>query len=100
MEYYALTDIGKIREKNQDQAATAINLKDQILGVVCDGMGGLKGGEIASQQAVCMFVEDFEQVRKTENNFYHFFCNEMIEIDDMVAGLTDERANFFLPEQP
>ena len=40
MEYYALTDIGKIREKNQDQAATAINLKDQILGVVCDGMGG------------------------------------------------------------
>ena len=30
MEYYALTDIGKIREKNQDQAATAINLKDQI----------------------------------------------------------------------
>ena len=38
-----------------------------------------------------MFVEDFEQVRKTENNFYHFFCNEMIEIDDMVAGLTDER---------
>lgn len=28
MEYYALTDIGKIREKNQDQAATAINLKE------------------------------------------------------------------------
>ena len=48
MEYYALTDIGKVREKNQDQAATAINLKDQVLGVVCDGMGGHKAGEIAS----------------------------------------------------
>ena len=34
MEYYALTDIGKIREKNQDQAATAINLKDQVLFVM------------------------------------------------------------------
>ena len=31
MEYYALTDIGKIREKNQDQAATAINLLVRLL---------------------------------------------------------------------
>ena len=44
MEYYALTDIGKIREKNQVQAASAINLNDQVLGVVCDGMGGLRAG--------------------------------------------------------
>ena len=57
MEYYALTDIGKIREKNQDQAATAINLKDQILGVVCDGMGGHKAGDYASVHTVDRFVE-------------------------------------------
>lgn len=48
MEYFALTDIGKVRNKNQDQAVTAINGKDQILGLVCDGMGGHKAGEIAS----------------------------------------------------
>lgn len=48
MEYFALTDIGKVRGKNQDQAVTAINGKDQILGLVCDGMGGHKAGEIAS----------------------------------------------------
>lgn len=48
MEYFALTDIGKIRNKNQDQAVAAINGKDQILGLVCDGMGGHKAGEIAS----------------------------------------------------
>ena len=48
MEYFAATDIGKIREKNQDKAVTAINLKDQVLGLVCDGMGGHKAGEIAS----------------------------------------------------
>ena len=56
MEYYALTDIGKIREKNQDQAATAINLKDQVLGVVCDGMGGHKAGDLASS-----YAEDIRQ---------------------------------------
>lgn len=48
MEYFAATDIGRVREKNQDQAVTAINLKDQVLGLVCDGMGGHKAGEIAS----------------------------------------------------
>lgn len=48
MEYFALTDIGKVRNKNQDQAVAAINVKDQILGLVCDGMGGHKAGEIAS----------------------------------------------------
>lgn len=48
MEFFALTDIGKVREKNQDQAVAAINGKDQILGLVCDGMGGHKAGEIAS----------------------------------------------------
>ena len=49
MEYFAATDIGRVREKNQDQAVTAINLKDQVLGLVCDGMGGHKAGEIASR---------------------------------------------------
>lgn len=48
MEYFALTDIGRIRNKNQDQAVAAINGKDQVLGLVCDGMGGHKAGEIAS----------------------------------------------------
>ena len=89
----AHTDVGVVKKINQDSLLIEIaetDIGQILLAAVCDGMGGLKGGEIASQQAVCMFVEDFEQVRKTENNFYHFFCNE-IEIDDMVAGLTDER---------
>ena len=87
----AISSVIGARENQQDSCYMDIEPDGNSIGIVCDGMGGLKGGEIASQQAVCMFVEDFEQVRKTENNFYHFFCNEMIEIDDMVAGLTDER---------
>ena len=39
MNYYAKTDIGKVRNKNQDQAAVNANIKDQVIAVVCDGMG-------------------------------------------------------------
>ena len=37
MNYYALTDIGKVRNKNQDQATVIANVKDQVIAIVCDG---------------------------------------------------------------
>ncbi len=49
MDYYANTDIGKLRSKNQDQAAVYANSKNQVLSLVCDGMGGHKSGEVASR---------------------------------------------------
>lgn len=60
MNYYANTNIGRIREKNQDQATVCINAKDQILAAVCDGMGGHKAGEIASRVVVDHVVTAFK----------------------------------------
>lgn len=40
---------------------------DVTLAVVCDGMGGLNGGEIASNTAVKLLVEDFEQIGDFSN---------------------------------
>lgn len=52
MKAFASTDIGKVRDMNQDSYYIA-NQNDEIkIYIVADGMGGYKGGEIASKLAI------------------------------------------------
>lgn len=54
MKYCGKTDIGKKRKNNQDSFAI-FSGKNYLCAVVCDGMGGAKGGNIASSLAVKTF---------------------------------------------
>lgn len=52
MQIVSKVDIGKVRATNQD-AANAFMLSDDVaFAVCCDGMGGAKGGDIASSNAI------------------------------------------------
>ncbi len=52
MEYSYLTDPGKVRTHNEDSVTIVKNKGEEILLAVADGMGGHKGGEIASSIAI------------------------------------------------
>lgn len=54
MEVIAKTDIGKIREVNQDYVKYFKKSEHECLAVLCDGMGGHNAGEVAS----CLACED------------------------------------------
>ena len=51
---FSKTDIGKVRKVNQDAVKTEVISDNLAWSVVCDGMGGQAGGDIASNMAVIM----------------------------------------------
>ncbi|MDO5456895.1 MAG: Stp1/IreP family PP2C-type Ser/Thr phosphatase [Atopococcus tabaci] len=52
MEISIETSIGNVRKENQDYSDFFVNSDGHYLLVLCDGMGGHQGGDIASEMAV------------------------------------------------
>ena len=59
MEFAYLTDPGQVRDHNEDSVTIIKNESEEILMAVADGMGGHKGGEIASSIAITHISKRF-----------------------------------------
>ena len=77
MQAWGLTDPGMVRSQNQDHYAIVKLGRDQLLAIICDGMGGARSGNIASQMAVEVFVEEVK--RTTRANMKPDRINNMLE---------------------
>ena len=66
-------------------------LEDGVLGVVCDGMGGLAGGEKASACAVDQLSEYFASVARKDMPGRAYWESALRQLDEQVAGLTDAK---------
>ncbi|MCI5839722.1 MAG: Stp1/IreP family PP2C-type Ser/Thr phosphatase [Peptoniphilaceae bacterium] len=68
MEYSSISNIGKVRHDNQDYYGSVKKGKNRFF-IVADGMGGYKGGEIASKLAVNSFLRFIEE--NDSDNLYN-----------------------------
>ncbi len=58
------TDVGKVRTSNQDRVFVRVLEKERAYAVVCDGMGGHAGGEVASELASECIREGLDRIRE------------------------------------
>ncbi len=64
--FAAITNIGKVRETNEDVALALSNRSGDALLIVCDGMGGHQRGDLAAKIASEYFSDSF----KSKNAFF------------------------------
>ena len=85
---YAKSDVGKVREMNQDSYYISNSLDEVQLYMLADGMGGYKGGEIASslaiQTAKSYIENNFKDIPKDRDNIIQLLGSSM-EYANMVV---------------
>lgn len=88
MEAFASTDIGRVREMNQDSYYISTQDDGIKLYIVADGMGGYKGGEIASKLAIesakNYICNNFFEIKKEKEQILKLIENA-IEYSNMVV---------------
>lgn len=86
IKYASMTMQGK-REYQQDSIGCYSSDTGGIA-CVCDGMGGMTGGDIASKAALYTFLEDYQH-KNGQEEIHDFLESEVFRLDDKVFRLRD-----------
>ncbi len=92
MEYYYLTDPGKVRDHNEDSVIITENNNHEILLAVADGMGGHNAGEVASSIAITYIGKRFREISSVGNkeDAINWLQETVSEINVLIYKYTEE----------
>ena len=92
MDYSYITDPGKVREHNEDSVIIVKNHNNEYLLAVADGMGGHRGGEIASSIAISHIGKCFKELGKlgTKEEAIIWIKNVVSETNVLIYKYTEE----------
>ena len=86
MKSFFLSDVGKVRDHNEDNVIIIKNKSDEYLLAVADGMGGHSAGEVASSLAVDYlmnsFNENFNNLNKVEA--INWLREKVVRINELI----------------
>lgn len=92
MDYYYLTDKGKVRDHNEDSVVIVENFNKEVLLAVADGMGGHNAGEIASSIAITHLGKRFKEVASVgdKEDAIRWLQETVSEINILIYKYTDD----------
>lgn len=90
------SDIGLVRENNQDNYLITKNAKGDFLAVVCDGIGGAKAGDVASLMATKNIGESFSNIEGFQDvdEGAVWFKKILNETNDLIYSTTVTTAEY------
>ena len=92
MNYFYLTDPGKVRDHNEDNVIIVKNEANEYLLAVADGMGGHLCGEVASSIAITHVADRFKKISSIGNKEDAEAWIQMVvsEVNALIYKYTEE----------
>ncbi len=99
------TDVGKTRDNNEDYCYPPsgtylkIDPKEKNFAIVCDGIGGHEGGEVASQMTVDFLQAELTQIASSEEQINPETFSEILQqltcaVNDIVSNRNNSESRF------